>query len=162
MLANKVSRVPQILKGCSYHSPAATVAFSRFFPTNYKPASARKLNTMAKCDHPEYPKYDDHKLMHSPVGRPITIDRHWFATQPIICSHEEAFAKDLSAEAFDDAYKFLYEQHAHAHGPWVKVLNSAQHVLSGNSPRVLVIASGPGQPAATLAQNFSNAEIVSA
>lgn len=65
-------------------------------------------------------------------------------------------------EEFDNAYKFLYEQHSHSHGPWVKVLNSAQSVLTGKNPRVLVIASGPGEPAATLAQNFGNAEITSA
>ncbi|KAL7534003.1 hypothetical protein ACHAXR_007750, partial [Thalassiosira sp. AJA248-18] len=58
--------------------------------------------------------------------------------------------------------KFVYNQHNHPRGPWLKTLRSAQKVLPTHSPRILVIGSGPGEPATTLAANFQDAEVISA
>ena len=164
MLANIVtSQTQQILRGCSSHAPAATVALARVFPKENIAQSSRTYITRTKhIQHPIMKNCVTNHLQSSHLQRPTMTACHWFATQPIICGHEDAFAKDLSAEEFDNAYLSLYEQHGHAHGPWVKVLNSAQNILTSSTPRVLVIASGPGEPAATLAQNFKNAEIISA
>ena len=54
-----------------------------------------------------------------------------------------------------DAYKYVYHQHSHPHGPWLKTLTVAEHVLNGiHRPRILVIGSGPGEPAATLGRSI--------
>ncbi|KAL7553873.1 hypothetical protein ACHAWF_018282 [Thalassiosira exigua] len=71
-------------------------------------------------------------------------------------------AQDLSPEDFDNAYKFIWHQHNHPHGPWLKTLKFAEKVLNVHRPRMLVIGSGPGEPAATLASNFRDAEVISA
>lgn len=163
MLAHKLTSVaPAILRGCSYHSPAIAVAVSRAIQTNRHDIDASNDSSKSSNEHNyQIPTMCSAVKIPSAIQRPLFIERHWFSTQPI-SSHGNA-CQDLSIEEFDNAYKFLYGQHNHPRGPWVKVLQSAQHILSGQkSPRVLIIASGPGEPAATLAQNFQNAEIVSA
>ena len=164
MLANKLtSRTPMIAKVCAYHTPAASVAIARVFSSCRNGAAATSNYRAFTKEQTHIPtEYASRIHASSLIAQPSSIHRK-FATQPIICSHEDAFAKDLSIEQFDAAYKFLYEQHKHPHGPWVKVLQSAQTILNGQkAPRILVVASGPGEPAATLAANFPNAEIVSA
>lgn len=163
MLANKLTSVaPILLRGCSYHSPAIAVAFSRAIQTSGHEIAASNSSTKLTHEHGvQIPTINSAGQLPSTTQRPLFIDRQWFSTQPI--TSQDHACKDLSIEEFDNAYKYLYEQHNHPRGPWVKVLQSAQHILSGQkSPRVLVIASGPGEPAATLAQNFESAEIVSA
>jgi SAM-dependent methyltransferase len=164
MLTNRLSsRAPMILRGCSYHTPAASIAFSRALAS---PSWRKNSNTAAKISTTPKGTYSltkCYKTSSAPLAKIPLIDRHWFATQPIICSHEYAFARDMSLDEFDNAYNFLYAQHNHPRGPWVKMLQSAQHILAGQkSPRILVIGSGPGEPAATLATNFLNADVVSA
>ena len=85
------------------------------------------------------------------------------STHPICDPINSNIAKNLSPEEYDQAYKFVYNQHAHPHGPWLKFLHNAHKVLNGNkSPRILVLAAGPGEPAATLAANFPDADVTSA
>ncbi|KAL3777230.1 hypothetical protein HJC23_007130 [Cyclotella cryptica] len=171
MLTNTFrSRAPLVIRGCSYHTPAACVAFSKVFLSlgwpKYTKDKSRNLCTSTRQHNFLLTKNNCHHKAFPPkslVQTPSLIDRHCFATQPFICNHDDTFAKHLSVEEFDNAYKFLYAQHNHPRGPWVKVLQSAQQILAGQkTPRILVIASGPGEPAATLATNFRNADIISA
>ena len=166
MLASKLSsRASLILRGCSHHTPAASVALSRILASSGKhKAASTYFSTVTKCNNYAVLTEYDTSRSQSLVKQPSLVrQQQWFATQPIICSHDDAFAKDLTSEEFDKAYMYLYEQHNHPRGPWVKVLQWAQKVLAGHkkTPRILVLASGPGEPAATLATNFQNAEVVS-
>lgn len=165
MLANKlITRSSLILRSCSYHAPAASLALGRVFSLgNNSTAGLQSFSNATKQAYPILKNYYNIRSQPSFLIPKSSIHRNRFGTQPIICRHDDIFAKDLSMEEFDNAYKFLYEQHNHHRGPWVKVLQSAQHILSGQkSSKILVLASGPGEPATTLASNFTNSTIISA
>ncbi|KAL7461752.1 hypothetical protein ACHAXS_002159 [Conticribra weissflogii] len=92
----------------------------------------------------------------------VTPRPHWLSTQPS-CHNDHGFAKDISDEGYDNVYKAVYKQHNHRHGPWHKMLQSAQNVLKGQkNVRILDIGSGPGGVAAMLASSFPDADVTSA
>lgn len=153
---------PLILRGCYKQVPATSVAIARIisarqcqqnnsFPTSH----AHYFNTAA--NNTEFRNK-------TPLITTIrSIESRHLSTHPICEPINSNIAKDLSAEEYDQAYKFVYHQHAHPHGPWLKFLHSAQKALHGTkNPRILVLGSGPGEPSATLAANFPDAEVTSA
>lgn len=150
---------PLILRGCYHQVPASSLAISRII-------SARQCRR-SSCIAPSHPRFfattasritSYHNKPHLAMIEPRRLSTH-----PICDPINSNIAKDLSPEEYDQAYKFVYHQHAHPHGPWLKFLHSAQKVLHGTkSPRILVLASGPGEPSATLATNFPDAEVTSA
>jgi ubiquinone/menaquinone biosynthesis C-methylase UbiE len=159
------AKVPSlILRGCYHQVPASSVAFSRII-------SARQCRRHSSSNNstPSQPRFFATKssinTSYAVVRRPhaALIEQRRLSTHPICDPINANIAKDLTPEEYDQAYKFLYHQHSHPHGPWLKFLHNAQKVLDGTkSPRILVLASGPGEPAATLAANFPDAEVTSA
>ncbi len=150
-----------ILRGCYHQVPASSVAFSRLI-------SARQCrrNSSFTSRTPLQPRFVAAAAKRSAAycnkPQPFLIDSRRLSTHPICDPINSNIAKDISPEEYDQAYKFVYNQHAHPHGPWLKFLNNAHKVLHGTkSPRILVLASGPGEPSATLAANFPDAEVTS-
>ena len=152
---------PLILRGCYHTVPASSVAFSRIISarqcrrnssSSRAPSRPRFFATAARRNTTYYDKLN-----------PSLIGSRRLSTHPICDPINSNVAKNLSPEEYDQAYKFVYNQHAHPHGPWLKFLHNAHKVLNGNkSPRILVLAAGPGEPAATLAANFPDADVTSA
>lgn len=62
-------------------------------------------------------------------------------------------------EAMAKAYKRIAENHRHARGPW-GLMRDAVVAHCGASPSVLDIASGPGEPAITIAKALPGARVV--
>ena len=61
-------------------------------------------------------------------------------------------------------YKIIAENHRHPSGPWVKMLEQvhtyADEVVSKTDIHVLDLATGPGEPAETIARQFPEARVV--
>jgi len=90
-------------------------------------------------------------------------------------SADSAISKGYSSEAatgaqpakFDAEMSELYSrfaaQHNHPRGPWPMMLKTVQAVVppeGGAGLKVLDLASGPGQPAITIAQAIPNAQVI--
>mmetsp|Transcript_21949 Transcript_21949/g.33918 ORF Transcript_21949/g.33918 Transcript_21949/m.33918 type:complete len:743 (+) Transcript_21949:62-2290(+) len=153
---------PLILRGCYHQVPASSVAFSRIIS-----ASQCRRNNSSISRTPSRPRFFATAARTNTAyynrPHPSLIGSRRLSTHPICDPINSNIAKDLSPEEYDQAYKFVYFQHDHPHGPWLKTLHNAQNVLHGiKYPRILVLASGPGEPAATLAANFPDAEVTSA
>ena len=59
------------------------------------------------------------------------------------------------------AYNKIAENHHHPRGPWKMMTDIVEaHVAGKASPMVLDLASGPGQPAATVAKRLPSARVV--
>ena len=167
MLSNRtVMGVTPILRHASRHAsrhlPASSVAMTRIISTytsNMNSSSTASLkNTIPHC------------VQASTSIRPVSVsfnpamNRRWLSSHPhpICGSIDVNITKDLSPEKFNEAYKYIYVQHNHQHGPWLKTLHTAESVLKGiQKPRILVLGSGY-EPSATLASNFPDAHVVSA
>ena len=135
---------PLILRGCYKQVPATSVAIARIISArqcqqnnSFPPSRARYFNTTALNSTEFHNK--------TPLINTIrSIESRRLSTHPICEPINSNIAKDLSAEEYDQAYKFVYHQHAHPHGPWLKFLHSAQKALHGSahsSPKCIEWAS---------------------
>lgn len=169
MLSNRtvVGITPILRRHAIHHAssqlPASSVALTKIISTY---ASSRNSSSTA---------YSKNTIPHCvqaastsirPVSVPLNpaMNRRWQSSHPhSICgSIDVNITKDLSPEKFDEAYKYIYMQHNHQHGPWLKTLHTAESVLKGiQNPRILVLGSGH-EPSATLASNFPDSSVVSA
>ena len=166
MLSNKtvVGITPILRRHAIHHAsrqlPASSVALTRIISTytsNRNSSSTASLNTIPHCVQGNLIR---------PVSvsfNPLAMNRRWISSHPhpICGSIDVNITKDLSPEKFDEAYKYIYAQHNHQHGPWLKTLHTAESVLKGiENPRILVLGSGH-EPSATLASNFPDSSVVS-
>ena len=160
---------PLILRECHHQVPAASLAFSRILSARQRPLnnsfslqnfsctpSPARIYSTSPSRYASYRNKSPPTLIKTTQSSPLS-------THQICDPINSNVAKDLSPEEYDQAYKFVYHQYAHPHGPWLKFLRSAQKALNfTENPRILVMLSGPGEPSATLAANFPNAEVTSA
>jgi SAM-dependent methyltransferase len=76
---------------------------------------------------------------------------------PLLRRARSARALSSSPAAFDGEvsrlYAHLFEQHTHARGPWVKMLAAVRDAVPPGRPAaILDLATGPGEPAASIAR----------
>ena len=164
MLSNRaiLGVTPILRHHASRQLPASSVALTRIIST-YTSSRNSSITTSLKNTIP-------HCVQDSTLIRPVSVsynpamNRRWQSSHPhpICGSIDVNITKDLSPEKFDEAYKYIYAQHNHQHGPWLKTLHTAESVLKGvQNPRILVLGSGH-EPSATLASNFPDSSVVSA
>ena len=103
------------------------------------------------------------------AARRATTTSHrlsYFASRQLVVRHQST-SEASSAPAFDAEvsriYKIIAENHRHPSGPWVTMLNKV-HEYADSLPSqdfsVLDLASGPGEPAETIARQFPQCTVV--
>lgn len=165
MMLRNACNTKQIICKYQIHKPAISLAVSRlmqircqsYFHQTPK-AQHTFLNKPTSLTSTRNDFYRNHCLRENCT--PLVTPRlQRLSTQPN-CHNDHGFAKDISEEGYDKVYNMIYQQHDHRHGPWLKILQSAQNVLKGQTNvRILDIGSGPGGVAAMLASNFPNADV---
>ena len=64
-------------------------------------------------------------------------------------------------EAMAKAYNIVAENHRHADGPWTRMRDKVVEAVDGRAGcTVLDLASGPGEPAATIAEALPSAQVL--
>ena len=63
-------------------------------------------------------------------------------------------------EAMAKAYNIVAENHRHTDGPWSRMRDKVVEALDGRAGKILDLASGPGEPAATIAEALPNAVVL--
>ena len=63
-------------------------------------------------------------------------------------------------EAMAKAYNIVAENHRHADGPWTKMKQKVVEAVAGRQATILDLASGPGEPAATIAEALPDAVVL--
>ena len=64
-------------------------------------------------------------------------------------------------EAMAKAYNIVAENHRHADGPWSRMRDKVVDAVAGRaSCKILDLASGPGEPAATIAAALPDAQVL--
>ena len=63
-------------------------------------------------------------------------------------------------EAMAKAYNIVAENHRHADGPWTRMRDKVVEALDGRAGKILDLASGPGEPAATIAEALPSAHVL--
>ncbi len=63
-------------------------------------------------------------------------------------------------EAMAKAYNIVAENHRHKDGPWSRMRDKVVDALEGRAGTILDLASGPGEPAATIAEALPSAHVL--
>lgn len=142
-----------VMKHGSRHLPASSMALSRIVSMHHCNRSnvSSSIQSSPRLLYTAAPRLLYTAGQHDIVSnRPLPVPPHysalnqhrWLSSHPICENIDSNIAKDLSSEEFDNAYKYIYHQHNHPRGPWLRTLKTAEHVLSGiHSPRILVIGT---------------------
>ncbi|KAL9179936.1 hypothetical protein ACHAXT_007906 [Thalassiosira profunda] len=152
---------PAVRAACRRQIPASSVALSRALSMYH-----RRGRTAGPLTSPAPPRFLT-TTRQVPAHCPPSVlspgpSSRWLSSHPICEQIDCTISKDLSQEEYDNAYKYIYHQHNHERGPWLQTLKAAEKVIQAHSPRILVIGSGPGEPAATLAASFPDSDVISA
>ena len=134
-----------VMKHGSRHLPASSMALSRIVSMHHCSRS-NVSSSIQSSPRLLYTAWQHDIVSNRPLPVPphySALNQHrWLSSHPICENIDSNIAKDLSSEEFDNAYKYIYHQHNHPRGPWLRTLKTAEHVLSGiHSPRILVIGT---------------------
>ena len=147
MLSQRAARsLPSVvMKHGSRHLPASSMALSRIVSMHHctrgnVSSSIKSPPPRLLCTAAQHDVISNRPLPVVPPHYSALNQHRWLSSHPICENIDSNIAKDLSSEEFDNAYKYIYHQHNHPRGPWLRTLKTAEHVLSGiHSPRILVI-----------------------
>ena len=92
---------------------------------------------------------------------PANVDLSGFS--PLPKTEEITMAKRIFDPEGAKIYILLSEQHRHEKGPWKKMLEKVMaHTNSTGKKdiRILDLASGPGEPATTIARALPNVSVI--
>ena len=83
------------------------------------------------------------------------IQRPNYFRRALSSQQKPLFDADIAA-----AYSKMAEKHKHHNGPWSLMVDVVAKQVGSNNVTVLDLATGPGQPAATIATRITNAKVV--